>query len=473
MSLSLHPCKSRIPARRNLFFLPTTALALGIMTGCASGSFSSAGGGTTVPPVTNPNPASLPSLKAATPVNRYVGTQTPGSVAPENVVSLNLNNSNSTYTFSNISIPDASTNPVGNSTGGFAPWAYFDALGDTSNETGAGPGPQYYGLSVEILSRLAFAAPGNASGQIAAMVPAQASSCITPTAAATYQFVVLPTLNMAPATDAAWGTVQLAASGSTFSFRGSEEHTEAGTSASTGLIPFGTGACILSSGHTELGYFIDTPASAANGNVETRSFLGPTGLLISNLQGTDGGGNPMPLPGLLGMVQPASAIDPAKVTGSPTQEVTYRTLVYQPAGSGAQYGLFGHDPLTYLLSNGSDPFLTGTGTVGFFGGFSGITSFTLPFSGSQGIVFGDQDPSHPGLFPHARFLYPGLAAQDHSCPAGSDYFAGTNPAPQVFGFCSTPAVVMVAQHDGKYVLLVTGLYFTANNVPTVMILVQE
>lgn len=447
--------------------------AIGMLTGCASGSFTSHGSGTTPVTTTNSNSPSLPPLSAATAVNTYVGTQTPGSNASENMVSLKLDQTNSTYDYSDADLPGATPDPVANSTGGYAPWVYFDALGDTKDQTGLGPGPQYYGVAMEEPSRLAFAAPGTANGQIAALVPTQTTGCITPTAAATYEFVVLPGPDTLPLTDAAWGTVQVSATGSSFSFTGVQQFSESSSTASTGLIPFGAASCIRSPGHSELGYFIDTPASSANGNTEIRAFLGPTGLLAANLQGIDASGDPVALPGLIGMVQPPNPVDVTQVAGSPSRQVVYRSLIYQPAAGGAQYGLYGQDPLGYLLGVGFDSFLSETKTAGLFGNWQSITSNITPYTANQGIVFGAQDSSHPGLFPHAKFLYPNLLSTALTCPSGTEYFPGANPTPKETGFCSSPAVVMVAQHDGKYVIFVSGIYVTAGNAPTVMVLLQE
>ncbi len=47
-----------------------------------------------------------------------------------------------------------------------------------------------------------------------------------------------------------------------------------------------------------------------------RAFLGPTGLLAANLQDANGD----PLPGVLGMVQLSSPVDPVQVAGSSTNE---------------------------------------------------------------------------------------------------------------------------------------------------------
>ena len=460
---------------RAMAALAIAAWIAGSLSGCASGSFSSSSSGTTTTtPPPNSNPASLPPLAPATANNTYVGTQVSGSGGPQDVVSLQLDQTAGSYIFSNVAVPNAQPNPVANSTGNYAPWWYFDALGDETGETGL-PGAQYYGLAAEVPSRLAFAAVGTIGQQIAAMVPKQASGCITPTAAATYEYVALPGSNFNPATDSAWGTFRLSPS---FSFTGAKQYTESSAAASTGLIPFAAGSCVKSVSEPELGYYIDTPASAANGNTEMRAFLGPTGLLTANLQATDSFGNPLPLPGVVAMAEPSSPVDPSAVAGSLTNELVYRAYVFQPSSSGAQFGLFGHDPLdAYLTDYGFDYFLNGAGATGFFGGWDSESPNTgSALSAQQGIAFGAQDPKNPGLFPNAKFLYQpinGGPTYDVPCPSGTELFAHGYFNNGYAEMCSSPAVVMVAQHDGKYVLLVTGIYVTQGNSPTIMILVQE
>ena len=473
------PKRNGITARALAYTVARLAAAAWIaasLLGCASGSFSSSSSGTTTTTTSpNSNPSSLPPLTPAMADNTYVGTQASGSGVPENAVSLQLDQSSASYTYSSIALPYAQTGPVANSKGGYSSFSYFDALGDETGATGL-PGAQFYGLAAEEPSRFVFAAPGTASQQVAVMVPKQNSGCITPTAPATFDYVTLFGSSFTAATDAAWGTFQLAPS---FSFTSAKQYTEASAAATTGLIPFAPAKCINSSVEPDLGHFIDIPASPSNGNTEMRAFLGPTGLLTANLQAADSSGSPVPLPGVVAMVQPSSPIDPSAVAGSLTDPLVYRAFVYQPTSSGVLYGYFGHDPLgAYLIDEGFDTFLTATGTTGFFGNWQSTTGFSSSnLSASQGIVFGAQDAKNPGLFPNAKFLYEmgGDPAYDVPCPSGTESFAhGYNT--QGYSYvevCSSPAVVMVAQHDGKYVLLVTGIYMTANNSPTVMMLVQE
>ncbi len=450
-------------------------LVIAGLTGCASGSFSTPSQPPSGPSAPQPsNPSSLPPLAAATAANEYVGTQVPGSSAPENTVALTIDQTDVEFSYKNIPIPGATSNPAPNSLGLLAEWADFRSLGDITGVANGLPGAQYYGLAVEEPSRFSFFAD-NSSGQVAALVPKQSSACITPTAAATYQFVTLLGANFLPSSDAAWGTVQVAASGSGFSFSDSAQYTETGTKASTGQIPFAAGKCVQSSVNPELGYFIDTPASAATGSTEIRSFLGPTGILVSNLQGTDGQGNQLPLPGVLAMVQPSSAIDVADVIGTTNQNL-YRAFVYELGGSPAvQYGLFGFD--TFLFDANLQSLFTSTHTSGMLGNWEILSSgASLGYGSGGGLVFGKQDASRPGLFPNAKFLY-----QQDACPAGTELFGsaavpGTTPV----HYCSSPAVAMVGQHNGKYVIIVTGISVAANmspltviDAPTVFVLVQN
>jgi len=447
-------------------------LAALLLAGCASGSFSNPGTGTTSTTTTNTNPPSLPPLTAPTAINNYVGTQAPGSSESENAVAIQINQTAASYAYSNISITGAPANPVSDSTGITRDWMHFSAFGDTTGVAGL-PGAQSYGLALEEPSRFAFYA-ANSSQQIAALVPAQTSGCITPTAAATYEFVTLFSSSFNSATDAAWGTVQVSASGTSFSFTGANQFSESSIAATTGLIPFAAANCVQSTTNPQLGYYLDTPASSANGNTEMRAFLGPTGLLTANLQDANGD----PLPGVLGMVQPAGAVSLTDVIGPAAAPNDYRALIYAPANSSGavQYGLFGVDT-SFLGTDSSEPNpFTSTGTSGMLGSWqnmgstSGLTGDAFGSGGA--IAFGTQDATNHGLFPNAQFLYP---ANSSPCPAGTQIFnteSNGNPAN-----CSSPAVAMVGLHDGKYVILVTGMSVvnsprTFAQSPMLMILLQ-
>jgi hypothetical protein len=438
---------------------------MGLFTGCASGDFSSATPpSTTTPQTPNSNPPSLPPLTAASAVNDYVGTQASGSASGENLTELHLDQTGGIYSYNNIVLPGEQPDPVANSSGIFNSYYDFRNLGDTTGVNGS-PGAQYYGLAIEEPSRFAFFAD-NSSQQVAALVPRQTLGCITPTATAAYAFMTLPTPGFTAATDAAWGTVQVGASGSTFTFTGENQYTESSTTASTGLVPFGMSTCKSASAYAEAGSFIDTPATAANGGIEVRSFLGPTGILVANLQATDANGNALPLPGVLGMISSSSAVDLSAVVGSSTKPVLYRALFYQPLSSPAvQYGFAGQSSGTFLLGVDQSVF-TSTGTTGLMGAWQALSSFSFPLSatgasGTGAFVFGAPDTAVPGLFQHAQFLYQITGA----CPAGTRTFAT--------GYCSSPAVAMAGEHDGKYVVLVSGLWVPANNAPTVLMLVEE
>jgi hypothetical protein len=444
------------------------SLLVVVMAGCASGSFSSSGpppGGTTSTPTPVSNPPSLPHLAPATAVNSYVGTQI---ATPENTVAHTIDQTAMSYSYDNISIPGAMINPVPDSSGLIVPWYNFWDLGDNTGANGL-PGPQHYGLTFEEASRFALFVSNNTT-QLAALFPQQTSGCITPTAAATYEFVTLYGAAFNPATDAAYGMVQLSASGSSFQFSSAKQYTEATTIATTGLIPFATARCVQSSAGPELGYFIDTSPSTATGNTEVRAFLGPTGILVANLQSSDSFGNPLPLPGVLATIQPSSPVDVSALTAS---NILYNAVQYQPQGfPAATYGYFEGQGAAYESFISGQRDLQGpSGAVGIYGGWQNpATPTSAPASGSINLFFGPQDAYNPGLFPNAEFVY---SATTPPCPAGSSVFAGTPTPANGEVYCSSPAVAIVAQHNGNYVILVTGIYVETNNSPTVMVLVQN
>jgi len=90
--------------------------------------------------------------------------------------------------------------------------------------------------------------------------------------------------------------------------------------------------------------------------------------------------------------------------------------------------------------------------------------------------FGTQDANLPGLFPDAKFLY-----RQDACPAGTESFGSAAvPGTTAVHYCASPAVAMIGQHNGKYVVIVTGISVAANmspltviNAPTIFVLVQN
>jgi hypothetical protein len=451
--------KKRLARPANLLVL---FLVSALLAGCASGDFSNPSPKTPAPPTSsNPNPPSLPALSPSTTVNDYAGTEMPGPFAasPENTVTLHLDQTGLAYQSSAVPTPQVPTSPLPDSSGTLVSWANFWDLGDNTGANGL-PGLQEYGLSIEVPSRLAFLI-ASAGSQIAAMAPLQKSSCITPTSAATYDFITLFGASFSSATDTAYGTVQVSASGSSFQFSGNAQFTQSRISATTGLIPFGAASCIQSSDAANLGFFIDVPASAANGNTEVRAFLGPTGLLVANQQDA----NVDPLPGIIGMVEPSSALDVTQLTGS---GVLYRAIELELGGAGTQWGYAEHhSDGTWVQA--ANPFDVLPATFPDLLELAASSSpSTISFSAQFPTVsfsFGAQDAQNPGLFPDAQFVYnPGGS----TCPTGTSVFSVT----QQTTFCSSPAVGMAAQHDGKYIILITGTN-PLNHAPTLFVLVQN
>lgn len=460
--------------RRDIHYRRVTQIVAGsviilAIAGCASGNFSSTSTVVTpAPPAApNSNPPSLPALTTPTQVNDYVGTQPSGFAAPDNTPLLHLDQKAGTYSYTDVALVGQQANPTPDSNGLVNSFLTFRNLGDTSGSTGL-PGPQYFGLAIEKPSRLAFFASNNGQS-IAALVPRQNKACITPTAAARYSFVTLPNATFNPASDPAWGTFDLASSGSGFNFGSASQYSEptgdVRTAASTSLIPLTASQCKTETDSSKLGYFIDTSATTANGTAEMRSFLGPTGLLVSDIQGNDANGAPLSVPGFIAMIQPTGTVDLSAVTGSPTSPILYQSFLYQATNSPAvQYGFMGQNSAAYLTGVDNTLF-TAKSKPGLSGGWQPTTSFSSPVSatgaGSGAFVFGPPDPSDAGLFPRAQILYP---TTDPCIPGETTYATG---------YCASSAVAIVGLHDGKFVILVSGLWVPLNNSPFVLLLVQE
>jgi hypothetical protein len=112
-----------------------------------------------------------------------------------------------------------------------------------------------------------------------------------------------------------------------------------------------------------------------------------------------------------------------------------------------QYGIFAGQsvPLLFPVDRG---FFTTQG-AGMLGGWQAVNQFTSVYSPPNGgFLFGAQDANNPGVFPNAQFIYPIAATVVSSCPV--TMLDANN--------CASPAVVVVGKHDGKYVILVSGIW---------------
>jgi hypothetical protein len=299
-------------------------------------------------------------------------------------------------------------------------------------------------------------------GQAATPLAATAV-CPAISTAQTYQFITLPAAvtssasvnNLAwnPSSQTAFGSVSISASGTAYSLGNIQQFT---LPASGGQPAAPTAAyAATASGHcsqTPYGYTLSVPdtVTVSGSNTATPSAaigIGPTGLLVENNGGSAdnllGAGT-----GAIGVPQPASALTTSSVVGAQYLGFVYGSGVSSNSASGwsstlASFG-FAAQPSTCTSV------APGTATLIYGGDFpsNDPASSAVQANGGYGncnlaIDLGTQSSTSNGLYPHATVTI------------GSGFSAGTSIALDTFPV-SFPAVAVVGQLAGKYVILLVG-----------------
>ena len=308
-------------------------------------------------------------------------------------------------------------------------------------------------------------------GQPAAPLVA-ATTCPDSSSAQTYLFITIPNeyasgsagsepaTTWNPATDTAYGSVEVTASGGTVSFQKIQQHTlpSAGGSGSPAEPSAAsvTGAC----GPSVLGNVTEVPGQLAITDpgagtslpAQAQIAIGPTGLLAEN----NGSGQVMtgssPVldyenvlgagSGAVGLPQPSSALETSAVVGA-----QYLGFIYAAPGQNSSGGAV---PLSSNLvsfgfsstPSGCASIAPGSSTLIYGGDFAGGD----PASSSSGfgncdfaLDLGTQDASSNGLYPNATVW------------AGASYAGNTTGATYSF-----PAVAVAGQLGGKYAIFLIG-----------------
>jgi hypothetical protein len=290
-----------------------------------------------------------------------------------------------------------------------------------------------------------------------------ATQCPNQTTPQTYQFLTIPGAlpvpngsqlypSWNPATQTAYGSADISASGSTITFNSVQQFNLSGTLLQPATSP-ATGAC----GPTPFGNTISTPnivigapSGTGQGSTSTQATIGigPTGLLVEdNAEGTVttlGAGT-----GAVGLPKPSSPLGTSALVGA-----QYLGFVY---GAGV-FANFGEPPTwtSHLASFGfpSVPsncasLAASTSTLIYGGDYQQINGQDDPSaSASSGgfgncdlaIDLGTQDASNNGSYPHATVWM------------GASYTANTTGKTYSF-----PAVAIASQLNGKNAIFVLGV----------------
>ena len=385
---------------------------------------------------------SLPTQPGQGNVNRYAGIDVAAGGSNWN---WRISQPDHSYSYQ-LQQGVASVGSGANSGGLFTTTGDFEFLSDTTNSPYT-----FSGLNVEIPTGVAIFEPafgGFPTGPLAIGVLQQQTGCLAPDGSIQLNFLVIPAnvQTLPPykaATSALYGTASLAYNNGTFSYEKVAQFALGGASASAATVPFTDGYCI----QAEAGYGIQSTVTSYPGVGEQSllTYMGVTGQFVGEINVNAPTGPLSTAVGVVGMVQPSSAIDLSKVTAA-----TYRG-VYDSRSAASQYA----DPAYFGRKSGyiTSPVFTQTGTS-LVGGYEDFFSllFTNPpprVTGDHLLDFGSQDSSNPGLFPSAKLTEPDPS---NLCPS-SQQSTGSDG----LTYCTFPVVALVGQSYGRYVIYVGGL----------------
>src|SRR5208282_2131339 len=165
----------------------------------------------------------IPPLTTPSPSNSYLGTQSPGDMWQVSI----------DHTSNNFSAVDLTNLNAGTVLGSVVDQIGFLELAQTN----VSPPFQPFGFALEIPDRALLLRPGVDTAALAALVP---GSCLNINGNVTFQFVTLPDQNWEVGTDAAYGSVQASAIGSSWNF---SNFTQATLDSSQTNATLATGTC--------------------------------------------------------------------------------------------------------------------------------------------------------------------------------------------------------------------------------------
>jgi hypothetical protein len=293
------------------------------------------------------------------------------------------------------------------------------------SETNTPPAFQPAGFALEIPGRAALVRPGLNTTPV---VPVVAQTTCPSFSGVTLQFVTLPSSSWAVRTDPAYGSLQVSASGTAWTFSNFKQSTLGGSATRPGAA-LSPGVCAQSLA----GMVVTIPPNPAT------MALGPSGFFVID----EGPGNP----GEVGVIQPATALNTSSVVNS-----LYLGFMYEPAA-----GLVGL-PVTQLAAFGcsgsSCP--SPPSPTSLVGGVFPTDDPSTPANTDTSIDLGQQDSASSGLYKKAQVTIPDPFAV---CGTGT-------------GTCTLPAAALIGNPEGKFAIFLIAQDIV-NFSPMVMILYQQ
>lgn len=397
--------------------------------------------------------ASMPTPATATVANTYVGTNS------IDMWSLSLDDSANSYSYTDTT---SSSSPV---KGTFTSANGFLNMGQTTSGTSLG-------LALEVQSRMALLRPGDATAGLVLSVPQttcysipyrllfnyipmEAAPSLTHTfSSSNYASVVLNT----DTTGAAWQYQDL------------EGSIASGSNSFTGTCAVANGQATMTVSGNSLFNIDNNDYSiqyTAGNTLSTSLAIGPSGVFVANQVDES-----MPLyqahlaAGVAGVAEPTSALTTKTVAAG-----KYLGFLIQAATYLNGYGVYGDVsstlPASFGPTSSSSTTMTG-GTFPVSTAFPGGDVTQTPNTDTI-ITLGTQSSTTNGLYPKATVT---MLDPSQNCttwinqgnPGASSLTVGTDAAGYIT--CTFPAVAIVGNPEGKYVIFLDAFNYTANSVAT-------
>jgi hypothetical protein len=423
-------------AMRSPMILVFFTLAAGLA-GCGSGN---------TPLVVNPSGtlASMPAPSTPTPANTYLGTDS------LNVWSFQLNDSTNSYSYANTT---TSSTPV---TGTFSNSNGFLNLGVS--------GTTSLGYALEVQSRMALLRPGDASAGLVLSVPQ--TTCYSIPYRLLFDYIAIeaaPGGSTFETNSYASVVLNTDPTGADWQFQDLEGYLVYGPNSFSGActqangqatVQIGTGQSVFneSNNSSSLSGGLGNGTSTASTNLLA---IGPSGVFLAQQSIT---GLPASAAGVAGVAEPTSALSTTSVAAG-------NYLGFLTQASEIQNGL----PYTYPGYTSPVSFgPTSTSGATMTGGVFPNDDVTQTPNSDTIINLGEQSSTNNGLYPNATVT---MLDPNQNCTTLLDEGGG---APSVtvginadgYITCTYPAVAVVGNPEGKYVIFLDAMNWTANHVIT-------
>jgi len=384
-------------------------------------------------------PQGLPPVPTPSASNSYQGTQSPGDMWQVSI----------DHTSNNFSAVDLTNPSAGTVLGSVVDQIGFLGLAQTN----VSPPFQPFGFALEIPGQALLLRPGVDTAALAALVP---GICLNINGNVTFQFVTLPDQNWEVGTDAAYGSVQVSAIGSSWNF---SNFTQATLDSSQTNATLGTGTCATDA----TGGLVTIPPNPPS-TVSATLGVGPSGFFVADQFLARASGTS----GAAGVIQPSTSVNASNVVGG-----SYLGFIYEPnvIASPTTCSADCVAPTQMAAFSGS---LTTCQTVPSSSGMCGGAFFNdnltnlKQASTDVTIELGTEDPNNFGLYKSATVTLPDPAGSPGTCTApgvaGTD--SESNPT------CTLPAIAVVGNPENKFAIFLIA-QDTVNNSPMVIDLFEQ